>query len=75
MSRPPKDVNELAAYVVAVSTGESGKLEPRTIDSRMQSLSRLGASKGGKSRAKLLSATKRKSIAKKAAKTRWNKSE
>jgi hypothetical protein len=34
-------------------------------------LSKLGASKGGKARAKSLSARKRKMIAKKAAQTRW----
>jgi hypothetical protein len=37
-------------------------------------LSKLGASKGGKARAKRLSAKKRKEIAKKAAHARWEKS-
>ena len=36
-------------------------------------LGKLGASKGGKARAKALSPTKRKAIARKAAKTRWGK--
>jgi len=35
-------------------------------------LSKLGASKGGKARAKKLSPAKRKAIAKKAAKARWS---
>ena len=35
-------------------------------------LSKLGASKGGKARAKKLSPEKRKAIARKAAKTRWS---
>lgn len=35
-------------------------------------LSKLGASKGGKARAKKLSPEKRKAIAKKAAKSRWS---
>lgn len=35
-------------------------------------LSKLGAAKGGKARAKNLSAAKRKEIAKKAAKARWS---
>lgn len=39
-----------------------------------QALSKLGASKGGRARAEKLSAAKRKAIAKKAAKTRWEKS-
>ena len=38
-------------------------------------LGRLGGLKGGKARAKKLSAKKRKEIAQKAAKTRWAKSD
>ena len=38
-----------------------------------QALAALGASKGGKARAKKLSAKKRKSIARKAAQARWTK--
>lgn len=37
-----------------------------------QALSALGASKGGKARAEKLSVTRRKAIAKKAAKARWH---
>ena len=40
-----------------------------------QALSALGASKGGKARAESLSATKRKLIARKAARARWKKAE
>jgi hypothetical protein len=40
-----------------------------------QALSALGASKGGKARAQSLSATKRKLIARKAARARWKKIE
>jgi len=36
-------------------------------------LGSMGGRKGGKARAKLLSAARRRSIAKKAAKSRWNK--
>lgn len=38
-----------------------------------QTLSKLGASKGGKERAKTLTAGRRKQIAQKAAKARWGK--
>lgn len=68
MANPPKDKNQLAAYIVAQSTGQpvpDGK-NPFAV-----ALGRLGASKGGKARAESLTATKRKQIAKKAAKARW----
>jgi len=69
--RPPRDVNELAKYIVDVTTGEGEKIEPPKKNPHAQALSALGASKGGKARAKALSAKKRKTIAKKAAKARW----
>lgn len=69
--RPPKDPNELAKYILDVSTGEAEKIEPPKKNPHAQALSKLGASKGGNARAKKLSASKRKQIAKKAAKTRW----
>jgi hypothetical protein len=73
--RPPKDVNELASYVVRASLGETPKIEPPAKNLHAQALSKLGASKGGKARAKNLSAKKRTSIAKKAAKARWGTSD
>lgn len=58
------DANELAASIVQKATSE-GK-NPAAV-----MLGRLGGLKGGKARAKKLSAKKRKEIAKKAAKARW----
>jgi hypothetical protein len=72
--RPPKDSNQLAKYIVDVTSGEAEKIEPPKKNAAAQALSKLGASKGGKTRAKNLSAKKRKDIAKKAAETRWRKS-
>ena len=69
--RPPRDVNELAKYVLDVTTGDADKIEPPAKNPHAQALSALGASKGGKARAKNLSAKKRSAIAKKAAKARW----
>lgn len=69
--RPPKDANQLAKYILDVTTGETEKIEPPKKNPHAQGLSKLGASKGGKARAKNLSAKKRKAIAKKAAKARW----
>lgn len=68
----PKDTNERAKYIVELLTGEvtetnsdEGK-NPAAV-----ALGRLGGLKGGKARAAKLSSSKRKSIAKKAAKKRW----
>jgi len=71
--RPPRDVNELAKYVLDVTTGSAEKIEPPAKNPHAQALSALGASKGGHARAKNLSAKKRTTIAKKAAKARWDK--
>jgi len=71
--RPPRETNELASYIVRVTTGEIEKIEPPKKNLHAQALSKLGASKGGKARAKNLSAGKRKAIAKKAADSRWRK--
>ena len=59
------DVNELAASIIARATQE-GK-NPAAV-----MLGRLGGLKGGKARAKKLSARRRKAIARKAAKKRWS---
>ena len=69
--RPPKDTNQLAKYILDVSTGEAEKIEPPKKNPHAQALSKLGASKGGKARAKALSARKRSAIAKSGAKARW----
>ncbi|MBI1826913.1 MAG: hypothetical protein HY287_15275 [Planctomycetes bacterium] len=76
------DVAEIALAVVERAIGEklAGKPKPEQIevskpDTRNPAavaLSKLGASKGGKARAKALSQKKRVQIAKKAAKTRWS---
>jgi hypothetical protein len=69
--RPPKDANELAKYILDVTTGESEKIEPPKKNPHAQALSKLGSSKGGKARASKLSPRKRSAIAKAAAKARW----
>jgi hypothetical protein len=71
--RPPKETNQLAKYILDVTTGAAEKIEPPKKNPHAQALSSLGASKGGQARAKNLSAKKRKQIAKKAAETRWRK--
>ncbi len=72
-SKPPRDTNQLAKYILEVTTGETEKIEPPVKSPHFQALSKLGASKGGVQRAKNLSARKKSAIAKKAANARWSK--
>jgi hypothetical protein len=69
--KPPRDANQLAKYILDVTTGESEKIEPPPKNPAAVALGKLGASKGGKARAAKLSARKRKAIAKQAAAARW----
>ncbi len=70
----PRDTNQLAKSIVDIATGEAsdtpaddGK-NPAAV-----ALGRLGGQKGGKARAKSLTAEQRSKIAKDAAKARWKK--
>jgi len=62
-----KDLDTTAFNIVKQATDEHGK-NPAAV-----ALGRLGGLKGGKARAKKLSAKIRKEIARKAANKRWNK--
>jgi hypothetical protein len=65
----PKDPNQLAAEIVRLSTEEP----PTSISQYLANIGRKGGLIGGKARADALPASKRKAIAKKAAKARWSK--
>ena len=75
-SKRPRDVNSLAARLVAESVGDEpvtpspledlGAKNPAAV-----ALGRLGGQKGGKARAEKLTAERRKQIAIDAAKKRW----
>ncbi len=69
--RRPTDVIGNAVHIMRIATGEveDTKATPDPAKEHM----RRGGLKGGKARAEKLSATKRKAIAKKAAKARWGK--
>jgi len=72
--KTPTDINQLAASIVAHTTGSSGLQTlnaPKEKNPAAVALGRLGGLKGGKARAESLSAKKRKEIAMKAAKARW----
>lgn len=75
-SKRPRDVNQLAKYIVDMSTGEIPKEEPprkREKNPAAVALGKLGASKGGQARAQKLSDAERKEIARRAAEVRWKK--
>ena len=71
MAKPkrPRDANHLAKLIGDIATGQVKDENP----DEGKSPKRVAASsKGGKARAKKLTPKKRKDIAKKAAKSRWN---
>ena len=69
----PRDINQLAKFIVDLSIGEAE--EPQTEKPEKNAaaveLGRLGGLKGGKARAASLTPERRKEIAKKAAESRW----
>lgn len=69
----PKDPNQLAYQIVNQSTEADEKPPLSAISRYLAEIGRKGGLKGGKARAKTLSAARRKEIAKNAAKTRWKK--
>jgi hypothetical protein len=69
----PRDLNQLAKFIVDVSTGEAElpECQPDGKNPAAVELGKLGGQKGGKARAKKLTAEQRKAIAQKAARARW----
>ncbi len=69
--KQPTDINILASQIIAEVTKEPTLKPIKEKNPAAVALGRLGGLKGGKARAEKLSAKKRKAIAQKAAKTRW----
>jgi hypothetical protein len=79
----PRDISQRARAIVEAATGESlteqpsqeepVKEPPRQKNPAAVALGRLGGPKGGPARAKKLSPERRKEIAQKAARARWDK--
>lgn len=70
----PRDPNQLAKLVADIATGQvEGDKPDAGKDPAAVALGRKGGLKGGKARAKKLTAKQRSEIAKKAAKARWGK--
>jgi hypothetical protein len=67
----PRDPNQLAKLIVDMTIGEVPNDSPKGPDTPAIQARRKGGLKGGKARAKRLSAGKRREIAKKAARARW----
>jgi len=73
-SSKDEDTNQIAARVVALSTGQPVPVasdEKKLRSEAASILGKLGGSKGGKIRAANLSSTRRREIARKAAHVRW----
>jgi hypothetical protein len=73
-SKMPRDTNQLAKMVVDIATGNAPPEPEDTRNPAAVALGKLGGAKGGKARAKALTAKRRKEIAEKAAAKRWGKS-
>lgn len=69
----PADLNKRAKSIVDIATGETPEIPQDEIKAAAAALGRKGGLKGGKARAKALTAKQRKEIAKKAAAARWRK--
>lgn len=70
----PRDLNQLAAAIVAEATGQVPPPPAEEVDpirAAARELGRRGGLIGGKARAAKLSAKKRKEIARKGARARW----
>ena len=72
-SSKPRDLNSMAAAIVAQSTDpeDQGDDPYEGKNPAAVELGRLGGKKGGKARAEKLTAEERSEIARRAAKTRW----
>ena len=64
----PRDTNQLAKLIVDVATGKVEDSEPEKAEGQ-----RKGGLKGGPARAKALTPSRRREIAKRAAAARWEK--
>lgn len=74
----PRDPNQFAKLMVDIASGEVEDRRPtpeeEDKDPSAVALGRKGGKKGGKARAESLTSEQRREIARKAARSRWNKS-
>jgi len=76
-SKTPRDINQLAAFIVEQATSDPKPDQPEEPPKNPAAvaLGSLGGKKGGKARAEKLTAEQRKEIAKIAAAARWKKTD
>jgi hypothetical protein len=73
-SSKPRDLNALAAAIVAQSTSDEPEPDPyKGKNPAAVELGRLGGKKGGKARAAKLTPDQRSELAKRAAEARWGR--
>jgi hypothetical protein len=73
MAKKQNDINQLAKSIVDRATGNEDSKVEDTNNADAVALRHLGRQKGGKARAKSLTAEQRSEIAKKASARRWDK--
>lgn len=73
LPKRPRDPNQLGKLIVDLSVGEADDSQNMPDESGKDPAAIALGKKGGKARAKKLSAKKRTEIAKKAAKARWRR--
>jgi len=73
LPRRPRDPNQLAKLIVDIATGEAPRDPEPQPETPATSGRQMGEQKGGKARARKLSAVARTRIARKAATARWSK--
>lgn len=73
MPKRPRDLNQLAAQITGLATGDAPHSSDAEKNPAAVALGRLGGRKGGKARAAKLTPEQRKAIAEKAARSRWKK--
>jgi hypothetical protein len=71
MAKRPRDPNQLAKLIVDIATGETE--DTVSAKKRLPIRGRSGGLKGGKARAKILTPSERREIARTAAAARWKK--
>lgn len=72
-SKPPRDVNELGAWIVDRATSDEPEPDPDAgKDPAAVALGRKGGLKGGKARAASMTPAQRSEAARKAAQARWS---
>lgn len=69
----PKDTNQLARYLVDLTTGAEPEPTPDEVSRVMAALGRRGGQIGGKRRLETMTAEERSQVAMKAARARWKK--